>query len=190
MQWKNIKKKQLKKINQTKINPKKMKKIITVLAFALIASVSFAQKDSVYVAKLVDDMEDKEYYFPSRKIICASPDKKTGFALSAFLSYKGDEINVTELKIKAVNIGSCNEKDELIILFEDDTKMKLISFSEFNCKGDDWFILSKSDKEKLSTTKIKKIKVQNGRTFESYTHELTGDNRIISFSCFMQLTAR
>lgn len=142
---------------------------------ATITSFSFAQKDSVYVAKIVDDMEDKSYYVPSRKMICASDDKKTGFALSAFLTYKNDEITINELKVKTVNIGSCDEKDELIILFEDDSKIKLISWNEFNCKGDAWFNLSKSDKESLSKLKIKKIKVQNGRTFESFTKELTDD---------------
>jgi hypothetical protein len=153
-----------------------MKKTIIGLMLATITSFSFAQKDSVYVAKIVDDMEDKSYYVPSRKMICASDDKKTGFALSAFLTYKNDEISVNELKVKTVNIGSCDEKDELIILFEDDSKIKLISWNEFNCKGDAWFNLSKSDKESLSKLKIKKIKVQNGRTFESFTKELTEDS--------------
>lgn len=153
-----------------------MKKTIIGLMLATITSFSFAQKDSVYVAKIVDDMEDKSYYVPSRKMICASDDKKTGFALSAFLTYKNDEINVNELKVKTVNIGSCDEKDELIILFEDDSKIKLISWNDFNCKGDAWFNLSKSDRESLSKLKIKKIKVQNGRTFESFTKELTEDS--------------
>lgn len=155
---------------------KKTKNVIISLILALITTINYAQKDSIYVAKLTDDMEDKTYYFPSRKMICASDDKKTGFTLSAFLTYKGDEINVNELKVKSVNIGSCNEKDELIILFEDDTKIKVISWNDFNCKGDSWFALSKSDKEKLSTIKMKKIKFQNGRTFESFTKELTEDN--------------
>jgi hypothetical protein len=154
---------------------KKTKSVIIGFILAL-TTISYAQKDSVYIAKITDDMEDKTYYFPSRKMICASDDKKTGFTLSAFLNYKGDEINITELKVKSVNIGSCNEKDELIILFEDDTKIKVVSWNDFNCKGDAWFILSKSDKEKLSTVKIKKIKLQNGRTFESFTKELTENN--------------
>ncbi|MBK7362885.1 MAG: hypothetical protein IPJ01_11355 [Micavibrio sp.] len=153
-----------------------MKKTIIGLMLATITSFTFAQKDSVYVSKIVDDMEDKSYYVPSRKMICASDDKKTGFALSAFLTYKNDEITINELKVKTVNIGSCDEKDELIILFEDDSKIKLISWNDFNCKGDAWFSLSKSDKESLSNLKIKKIKVQNGRTFESFTKELTEDS--------------
>ena len=153
-----------------------MKKIIIGLMLATTTTISFSQNDSVYVAKIVDDMEDKSYYVPSRKMICASDDKKTGFSLSAFLTYKKDEVSVNELKVKTVNIGSCNEKDELIILFEDDTKIKLMSWNAFNCKGDSWFFLSKSDRESLSKLKIKKIKVQNGRTFESFTKELTEDN--------------
>lgn len=152
---------------------KKLKTIMTCLILAVTTSTSFSQKDSVYISKISDDMEDKTYYFPSRKMICAKEDKKTGFSLSAFLQYKGDEITISELKVVMVNIGSCNEKDELIFLFEDDTKINLKSWNDFICKGDSWFMLSKSDREKLSTLKIKKIKVQNGRTFESYTHELT-----------------
>ena len=154
---------------------KNLKSIMLGLMFTVIASLSFAQDDSVYVQKMVDDMSEKVYYFPSRKMVCATQDKKTGFTVSVFIDKKGDGVVVSDLNVKMVNIGSCVENNEMIIMFEDETKISLKSWNEFNCKGDAWFKTSKSDREKLATLRIKKIKVQNGRTYESYTYELTDD---------------
>jgi len=148
--------------------------LLNILLWASV--IAHSQNDSVYVAKLTDDMEGKSFYTPSRKMVCAKQDRKTGFSVSAFLDYNNGDVAVDELKIRMVNIGGCSENTEIIILFTDSTKITLTSWNEFNCKGDAWFKLSKPDKEKLSTVKKKKIKVQNGRTYESYTHTLVEDN--------------
>ena len=157
---------------------KKVKSIILVVMLCLTTSITFAQVDSVFIQKSVDDMSDKVYFYPSRQIVCIAEDKKMGFGVGLFLNK--DKINngciASDLKVKMINIGTCVEKNGIIILFEDDTKMSLVSWNEFNCKGDAWFSLSKSEMELLATKKIKKIKVQNGRSYESYTHELKEDN--------------
>lgn len=154
-----------------------MKKIITSAMFCLMAMISFAQSDSVYIVKSLDDMSDKVYFFPSRQIACISDDRKTGFGVSIFLDKKGDGCSASDLKVKMVNIGGCVENNQIIILFDDGEKISLVSWNDFNCKGDAWFTLSGSDKEKLSTTKIKKIKVQNGRTYESFTQEVKDSDK-------------
>ena len=150
---------------------KNLKSIIALLILTSINSVLFAQKDSIFISKFSDEMSEKTYYFPSRKMICASEDKKTGFSLCCFLDYKDDKIKVKTLKVVMVNIGSCVENNEIIILFENDTKIKLKSWNDFNCKGDAWFDLSSSDLESLKSLKMKKIKVTNGRSYESFTSD-------------------
>jgi len=69
-----------------------------------------------------------------------------------------------------VNIGSnCVENNELVILFDDDTKITLTSWNKFNCDGNAWFNLEPNEIETLSKLKIKKIKITNGSTFDSFT---------------------
>ena len=154
-----------------------MKKIktITILAAILLANLCYSQKDSVYISKLVDDMSDKISYFPSRKMMCSDDDSKAAFAVSVFMKHQDDQLRVVNLSIRSTGIGSCLEKDVLIIMFEDDSKINLVSWNDFNCKGNSWFNVSGSDIEKLSTLKIKKVKFQNGRSFESLTKEITDD---------------
>lgn len=137
-----------------------------------------AQKDSVYIAEEKDDMTDKVYYYPSRQILCVNPeDKKQGFAVSFFLEKKGQDIKPSELKVKVVGVGSCHEKDEVIFLLDGDVKIKGTMWNEFNCEGKAWFKISESDKELLATKKVIKIRIQNGRSYESYTHTVEPDNQ-------------
>lgn len=60
------------------------KQILTLLAAILLQPLT-SQNDSVYIKRVVDDMDDTEYFFPSKKMIVAAPDKKTGFSVSAFI---------------------------------------------------------------------------------------------------------
>jgi len=154
-----------------------MKKSLKITAFILLVfNINiFAQKDSIHIVRIADDMSDEEYFLPSFKLIAATPDKKKGFSTSAFLDKKGDDIVVTGIKCVMVNIGSCVENNELIIMFEDESKIKLVSWNKFNCDGDAWFKITDDERYKLENFKIKKIRIQNGRTFDSYTHEITED---------------
>lgn len=149
------------------------------LLMLIVASRVTAQKDSVYIAEQKDEMTDKVYYFPSRQIICANPeDKKQGFAVSFFLdkSKKG-VVETAELKTKVVGVGSCHEKDEIIFLLDGEVKVKGTMWNDFNCDGKAWFKIAQSDKELLAKNKVLKIRVQNGRSFESYTHVVEPENQ-------------
>ena len=152
---------------------------ITLVNIGLAQKATTTKKDSVYIIKTTDDMTDKTYYFISRGLVSIDNVNKQGFRLEAFL--KKDEstnkIYMTDLKAKLVNIGSCNEKVTLIFKFEDESKIQLTSWNDFNCEGKACYELSDSDKESLSTKKIVKIKFQNGRDgYESYTADITNDN--------------
>jgi hypothetical protein len=155
--------------------------IVSILSIANLYSQTSgsvkAKKDSVYIVSEKDDMEDKVYYYPSQKISIIDNDTKTGLTISAFIDNENGDLLLGDLKVKSVGIGSCTERDELILLLEDDTKIKLVSWNSFNCKGDSWFTVNNSDAEILATKKVKKIKFINGRTFESLTRELPVDKQ-------------
>ncbi len=143
--------------------------------------------DTLVVLSSKDDMTDKISYFPSSKIVCANEDKSKGFSLSAFIE---SNLTIKDLKVKMVNIGSCVEKNEMIILFDDDTKLTLTSWNDFNCKGDAWFTISKKDVEQLSSKKIKKVRLTNGRSYESYTGELKSEDQDYFIKLFGMLNAK
>jgi hypothetical protein len=78
---------------------------------------------------------------------------------------------------KNVNIGSCDENDVLIILFEDDTKITLTAWNKFNCEGNAYFDFSDSQLTELSTKKVNTIRFSNGRSHESLTVTLKEDEK-------------
>lgn len=125
--------------------------------------------DTMIVVSIKDEMTDKISYSASKNIICTEDDGKKGFSLSAFIE---QDLSINDLKVKMVGIGSCVEKNTIIILFEDDSKLNLTCWNEFNCKGNAWFKIKKADIDLLSSKKIKKVRVQNGRSFESFTSEI------------------
>jgi hypothetical protein len=132
----------------------------------------------VYIAEQKDEMTDKVYYYTSRQLLCVNPDdKKQGFAVTFFMDKKGDDVKTAELKVKVVGVGSCHEKDEIFFLLDGDVKVKGLMWNDFNCDGKAWFKISESDKELLAEKKLLKIRVQNGRSYESYTHIVEPDNQ-------------
>ncbi|MCX6310524.1 MAG: hypothetical protein NT084_02700 [Bacteroidetes bacterium] len=155
-----------------------MKKSILFSIFLFMGLGAFAQKkDSVCVYRQVDDMSDKVYYFPSRKIVCVSDDKQQAFSVSIFINCDSDSnLYMNDFCVKMVGIGSCVENNEIIILFEDGTKIKATSWNDFNCDGDAWIKVSKDDINSLKTKRISKIKLTNGRTFDSYTGVIPPEN--------------
>ena len=144
------------------------------MVLALFTLNSNAQKDSVFINEQKDEMTDKVFYFPSEQLVCRNPEnKKQGFAITFFVGKtKKGVLEALEVKIKSVGIGNCDEKDEVIFLLEDETKIKVTMWNDFNCDGKVWCKMSDADKELLATKKVNKIRVQNGRTFESYTHTI------------------
>lgn len=132
----------------------------------LVSNCIFAQKDSVYFEKETDEMSDKVYFYPSRDIVLSDDGKTKGVRLSAFYNEKE---GVTDLKCKLVNIGSCIEKCELIVMFKDSTKITMESWNDFNCKGNAWFSINAKDKKILSEKKILKVKITEKRDYNSYT---------------------
>jgi hypothetical protein len=154
-----------------------MKKLLLNLVL-LISLSAFSQTSTPYVIEhCKDKMTDKEYYFAQRKLICANPEKTKGFTITP--NFKADKGGMKNggFMCKNVNIGSCDENDSLIILFEDDTKITLTAWNKFNCEGNAYFDFSESQLKDLSTKKVNTIRFSNGRSYESLTITLKEDQR-------------
>lgn len=141
----------------------------TIIALVLFATTfSLQAQDTITVRK--DLMNDQFYAYAPRSILCLDKEGKQGFRIWMGVEYKKDKAAYAGLIVKSVNIGSCVENDELIILFTDGTKYTPYkSWNKFNCDGDSYFDLYHKDMDKLNN-KIKAIRFTNGRTSESYTH--------------------
>ena len=146
-----------------------MKKLITSLLLLISLSV-FSQQDNYKLLYYKDIMTDKEYVFSREKIQCFE-DVKKGFIVGISWKYDKNKIIYSGLTVVSAGIGACVEKDDLIILFEDDTKISLKSWNDFNCKGRSYFDLYGTELNNL-TKKIKAIRFQNGRDYSSYTFNL------------------
>lgn len=152
-----------------------MKKILFLLTILYSINL-YSQSDSAYFYKITDDMKEKVYYMPSYKFIIANEDKTKGFTIS--IHCINNSLTFGFLAVTTVNIGSCNEDNQLIILFDNGQKITLKSWNEFNCKGDSYFNVTKSQEQLLASYTIKKVMFENGFTFDSFTGEPdTGDKR-------------
>ena len=149
-----------------------MKKLIIAMSLLLSVNSVNAQTDSVTIIKLVDEMDGTSYLVPSNRIIIANKEETKGFIIDAFLT---EDLTLQTLYVQMVGIGSCNEEDKIIIQLEDGEKITSTSWKDFNCEGEAYFRLTKSDFEKLKNSPISKIRMTNGRTYDSYTGEISSE---------------
>ena len=153
-----------------------MKRIILILAIALGAINLQAQTDSAYVYYWEDTMEDKMYYTPSYDLVVANESKTKGSKISIHL--KDGEFRF--LTAELIGLGNCVEDNTIIILFEDDTKINLTSWNDFNCDGSAYLNPTPEQLTKLTTLEVKTIRVTNGYNHKSVTsHEITNPRYFI-----------
>jgi len=153
-----------------------MKKLITVLTLSVITMSSYAQ---LTIQEIKDDMTDKVTYLTSESLMCATPDLSLGFRIDPNITVVNDKKVVNNIIVLMVGLGSCNEKNQMIILFENGDKITLVSWNDFNCKGTSYFSLNKATTDKLKEHKIAKIRLTNGNTYKNYTSELEYTNYFI-----------
>jgi hypothetical protein len=150
-----------------------MKKVFIAMAMAL----PFLSLSQQCIVKDCDDMTDKCTYYPRHNMILANDAKTVGFTLDARIVEKAGQLSVADIMVLSVNIGTCNENDKLILMLSDSTKLSLTSWNKFNCEGNAWFTLRESDINRLGSNKIIKAYFQNGRSYDSFTKEITGENQ-------------
>ena len=158
-----------------------MKKVLLLLLIMTCTMNITAQVNPIQITKTVDKMTDKVYYSSSETLLVANEEKSKGFRVDFSIREKNNgDISLSNLIVTLAGLGSCNEDNTMIILFENDTKVKLTSWNKFNCKGTSYFSLSRIDKLALSTTPISKIRLTNGRGYKSYTGDLKDKNFFIN----------
>ncbi len=153
-----------------------MKKILTTAAALLITISSFAQ---LTIKEKTDEMTEQTYYNVSEGLICTNKESTKGFRIDANVTTKIDKKVIDNLIVKFVGLEKCNEKNSLIILFDNGEKITLTSWNKFNCKAKGYFSLNPKTIEALKHNEISKIRVMNGRSFKSYTNELEYKNYFI-----------
>jgi|688.fasta_scaffold1069633_1 hypothetical protein len=149
-----------------------MKKLL-LGALLLLSTLSFSQ-NNLKLNYEKDVMNDKEYIFLSERLLC-SEDGKIGFSITPMFKIIGGVISYNSTSVKSVGIGHCMENDEIIFLFEDDTKLVLKSWQKFNCDGKSYFDLRGNELVNLNK-RIKAIRLTNGYKYESYTYILKTEN--------------
>jgi hypothetical protein len=139
----------------------------TVLILILFIGLNAFAQNNVKILYHEDVMTDKEYIYTNESLLSLDG-KKVGFIVKPSLEMKNEAFVYTGIFVESVGIGTCLEKDDLTILFEDSTKITLKSYSKFNCKGISKFDLSDTELNKL-TKRIKAVRFLNGRSFEELT---------------------
>jgi hypothetical protein len=150
-----------------------MKKVFISLLMAL-PLFSAAQQ---CIVKDCDDMTDKCTYYPRHNMIVTNETKTIGFTIDARIVEKNGQLSVADIMVLSVNIGNCNENDKLILMLSDSTKLSLVSWNKFNCEGNAWFTLKESDISRLGSNKIIKAYFQNGRSYDSFTQKIDGEDQ-------------
>jgi len=135
------------------------KKNILLGLLAVSINYSFSQ-NKVTIIKEQDEMDDRVFYYTSSDIVVADETKKKGFRIEPYIN---KDVKFTDLNVKMVGLGNCNENNELIFLFENGNKIKLTSWNDFNCEGYSFFSIGKSEMEMLKKHKISKIRLTNGK---------------------------
>jgi len=149
---------------------RKLKVMMMTLMMCFVTMMSFGQTDSVYVVKETDAMSGKTYVYGSRDFICANDAGKIGFRVSTHIN--SDKSTFSMITATMVGIGGCNENDEIIILFENGEKITKTSWKKFNCDGETYFNMNEKDIQLLRTQSLSKIRMTNGRTYDSYTGDV------------------
>jgi hypothetical protein len=142
-----------------------MKKLVLISILFIVVNV-FAQ-NNVKILYHEDVMTDKEYIYTNESLLSLEG-KKVGFIVKPSFEIKNGVFEYSGIIVESTGIGTCLQKDDLTILFEDSTKITLKSYSKFNCKGISKFDLSGTELNKL-TKRIKAVRFLNGRSFESLT---------------------
>ena len=158
-----------------------MNKFIFFIPLLLLFTRSYSQQGDTtkdnksslpyYIEICKDKMTDKEYAFGSKMLICSETGEK-GFKIRISWDNKKGKVSYNSLVVFFLGTGNCNENNELIFLFEDNTKYSLKSWNEWNCNGTSYFDSYHKSFDKLNTKKIKVIRFINGRTLDSYTYTL------------------
>ncbi len=163
---------------------KNLRRVLTIVIVLTTTIIAHSQ-DSVYVAKHVDNMSGESYIYSSRAFIVANSSKTVGFKLDGYIVQ--DDASFGMVTAEMVGLGSCNENDEIIILFESGDRIIHKSNTDFNCDGKAYFFLSEADYKLLRTQTMSRIRITNGKTYDSYTGDVKAKDKRYFIQLFYAL---
>lgn len=144
-----------------------------VLIFILLTSFVYSQDCERWVKYQEDKVGGTGYYVNKESIIVTN-DNTSGFNITVMETNKSIIFSIV-----AVGAGRCiDEKSKVQILFEDDSRIELLTNGKFNCENSAvvYFLNifgRKWEYEQLSTKKIKTMRVwtSRGHVEENFTDE-------------------
>lgn len=141
-----------------------MKNVLWLILLGVFSYSTFSQTFSLYS----DDMTGKEYLLVGEKEITYNGDSKTEGVVWGVSTRKKEGVwTASGLSLTVIGL-SCLENTEVIVMFEDGTKLTAIQWNKFNCDDNVWTTQSNSELEMLRTLPIKKIRVTNKRNYKMY----------------------
>lgn len=146
-----------------------MKQVLFILlTFSFLQSYSQTKADLKYEK---DEMEDKEYLMAKRSLILNSGSKKVLIDVALVKDAQG-KWNYNGLVCISSGLSSCQEEDEIIILFTNGQKLKMTMWNKFNCQGYAFFDADRSQGTYLFRP-VKKIRFTSGKSGEYVEKDFT-----------------
>ena len=118
--------------------------------------------------EFTNDMTDKTYYLSYPKLKAANSLKS--FQISPSITNNTFLSMIVHFED---GFNKCNEKNKIIFLFEDGSKISLNSWNKFNCKGVAYFDFTNKIASKFRDFKVTKIHLENGDSYESVSIDIT-----------------
>jgi hypothetical protein len=162
----------------------KLKQTAMALMLCLLTAAAYGQKDSVYVIKTIDEMTNETFLYANRGFVVANETSTKGFKVSPFIE---TDYTMSGIIVTIVGIGNCNENNEMIILFENGDKLTKKSWNKFNCEGEAYFDFSDKELILLKSQPISKIRITNGRSYESFTGDVKNADKNYFIKLFYAL---
>ena len=135
------------------------------------AIIEKMETDSIYINKRTDEMTDKTSYQASRHLNLS--EQKNSAKIYIAIKKKNNKLVQDNLCIQMNIGGGCVENNKIIIMFSNGKKMSLTCWNDFNCDGNAWFNLSNEQCKLLSSERVDKIRIINGRSYDELNATLS-----------------
>jgi hypothetical protein len=136
------------------------------LIIMLLATSTLSAQDSLFITRHVDNMSGKVYIFAGKSLVVANNNLTEGFKVTPLMQ---EDFSFSGLLVDHVGLGKCSEKNELIILFTDDTRLIKRSIDGFNCDGSALYTFTEKELISLKSKTVASIRFTNGQTYKAYT---------------------
>ncbi len=161
-----------------------MKYIFACLLFVISL---FCSSQPITIKKHKDVINGHEWYTASRSLKLANSDNTKGYYLDLSINV---DLETNIIRCDMWGLGRCSEKNSLIIMFSDSSKIRINSPDKFECQGRCYFDIDKNDEEQLSKKKIIKTRVINNYNSQLYTKSIFDKDQSYFIELFKVINAQ